>query len=99
PPLTSTPSLHAALPIFVELGIQAIAATIRHPRAGIAVVGLEVILIPEILAILGAVIIQHAPVARWEGAIEVFTQEGNRVIYRVGDRKSTRLNSSHVKIS
>src|SRR5438132_5493981 len=38
-------------------------------------------------------------VARREPARELFAQRGDRVLGTVGDRKSTRLNSSHTVIS
>src|SRR5207302_11313062 len=93
-PPTSPPSLHDALPIYLARGHP-------HPHAR-ARVGERVrgIVAPEVVRVavgadaLHGVALRPAQAHAHHGDAEVA-----RGLHEVADRKSTRLNSSHVKIS
>src|SRR5690606_41311157 len=95
PPVTCPPSLHDALPIF-DRG-QALARVEAHDAE--LDPGLPGDLLAELDHVDEARALGHAELADGDLLLAEVAGEIGRAQHAVGDRKSTRLNSSHVKIS
>src|SRR5690606_42015214 len=94
-PFSHTLPLHDALPILdvaspqsLTLPLLASAAALYPPSVGLATVD------DIVLPLLGSTAVLYAPSLTVQGA-----GAGPAAIEFLGDRKSTRLNSSHVKTS
>src|SRR5690606_41410331 len=96
PTAISTLSLHDALPICLDLCLEHILRSAQN---------VDLVLLLQLLEVLG-VEVHGVPVVRRGGSLGgilqdrlVLLRQGVELLLVEQDRKSTRLNSSHVKIS
>src|SRR5690606_39703559 len=98
-PARYTLSLHDALPIFAEdLRVVAVGQVVGPAAEGevLALVGVELAGALEVRERARPVVDAQARLAALE--LLLGRERALRLLLRLGDRKSTRLNSSHVKI-